>query len=72
MNCLLCRRKAERDTLCRYHRNARDELKKGYRRWRHAYSAMSWEEYLNRIKRLDSTGQWVKEVAGLMEHQDND
>ncbi len=72
MSCLLCRRRAERDALCRYHLDARDELKKGYRRWRDAYTGMSWREYLDRIKRLDATGLWVKEVADLMERQDND
>lgn len=72
MRCRLCRREAERDALCRYHSDARDELKRGYQRWRDAYSGMSWKEYLNTIKRLDGTGQWVKEVVDLMEQQDID
>jgi hypothetical protein len=72
VGCRLCRRKAEIDSLCRYHFDARDELKKGYERWRDAYSSMSWREYLDRIKRLDGTGQWVKEVADLMEREDID
>lgn len=69
MNCQLCRRKAESYGLCRYHVAARDELKKGYERWREAYSGMSWKEYLNRVKRLDTTGHWVREVASLMERE---
>jgi len=33
---------------------------------------MSWKEYLNMVKGLEGTGQWVKEVVELMEQQDND
>lgn len=72
MECRLCRRRVERDGLCRYHLDARDELKKGYERWTDAYSSMSWKEYLDRMKRLNVTGQWVKEVIDLIEREDID
>jgi hypothetical protein len=28
---------------------------------------MSWEDYLNRVKTAEGTGQWVKEVITLEE-----
>jgi DNA topoisomerase I len=68
MQCKLCRREAERDDeLCRYHSAARAELKKSYQVWKQAYSGVSWREYLNRVKTLDDTGQWIKEVITLEE-----
>jgi hypothetical protein len=68
MQCKLCRREAEKEGyLCRYHSAARDELKRAHGAWQEAYSGVSWREYLNRVKALDETGQWIKEVISLEE-----
>ena len=44
-----------------------DNLKRGYKAWDEAYSGISWGEYLNRVKTLADTGQWITEVIGLEE-----
>jgi len=68
MKCKLCRREAKaRGELCRYHSDARDALKRAHEAWEQAYSGMSWRDYLNRVKALDETGQWIKEVITLEE-----
>jgi len=72
MPCILCQREVEKgDTLCRYHSAAREALKRGYEAWNAAHSGLSWREYLNRVKALDETGQWIKEVISLEETRDH-
>jgi hypothetical protein len=44
-----------------------DNLKRGYKAWNEAYSEITWREYLNRVKTLGDTGQWIKEVIKLEE-----
>jgi hypothetical protein len=71
MQCKLCRRETEKGggggELCRYHSAARDALKRGYESWKEAYPGLAWRDYLNRVKALESTGQWIKEVVTLEE-----
>jgi hypothetical protein len=68
MQCKVCKREAETSHgLCRHHSEARDALKSGYKRWQEAYSDISWGEYLNRVKALDETGRWIKEVISVEE-----
>lgn len=68
MQCRLCGREAEKNSdLCRYHSAARDALKRGFSAWREAYSGITWRDYLNKVKVLDETGQWIKEVIALEE-----
>ena len=68
MQCKLCRREVKTDgELCRYHSAAGDALKRAHEGWEQAYSGLSWREYLNRVKALDETGQWIKEVITLEE-----
>jgi hypothetical protein len=70
MQCKLCRRETEEEEgggLCRYHSTARDALKRGYEAWKEAYPGLAWRDYLNRVKALESTGQWIKEVVTLEE-----
>jgi hypothetical protein len=72
MQCRLCRREVEKaGSFCLYHAAARDALKRGHVAWNEAYSGLSWREYLNRVKALDATGQWIKEVIGLEEASDH-
>jgi hypothetical protein len=78
MRCKLCRRWAAEDGggggsgLCRYHSAARDALKRAYEAWREAYSGLSWRDYLNRVKALEQTGQWTREVVALEEEARTD
>jgi hypothetical protein len=44
-------------------------LKKGYGAWNEAYSGMSWGEYLQRVKAIENTGQWVIEVIEMEERE---
>jgi hypothetical protein len=44
-------------------------LKKAYAVWRDAYSEVPWKAYLQRVKAIENTGQWVKEVI-VMEESD--
>jgi len=70
MQCRLCGREAssfESEALCRYHRRAMDTLKQGYKTWSSAYSGISWTEYLNIVKTLEDTGQWIREVIVMEE-----
>jgi hypothetical protein len=59
----------ENSELCGYHKTARDALKKGYGTWKEAYSEMLWDEYLQRVKAIENTGQWVREVIEMEEHE---
>lgn len=68
MQCNLCRRETEKNSdLCRYHSAARDALNRGFLAWKEAYSAITWRDYLNKVKVLDETGQWIREVITLEE-----
>ena len=65
--CSLCKREcAPSSTLCKYHLEAKMELESGHRQWSEAYGAMTWKEYLQRIQKSSETGQWAKEVAGML------
>jgi hypothetical protein len=64
--CKICRREAKKgEELCAYHSEARMALKDGYAKWNEAYSGISWRDYLNRVKTIEGTGQWVKDVITL-------
>jgi len=68
MQCKLCRRESKKDEeLCRYHSEARDALKRAHGSWEEAYSGIAWRDFLNKVKALDETGQWTKEVITLEE-----
>ncbi|OYT37668.1 MAG: DNA topoisomerase I [Desulfurococcales archaeon ex4484_58] len=60
--CRLCSREEWKNNLCIYHYRAYEELKNKYSEWRKR-EGISWEEYLKNLKKLRSTGRWVKEVV---------
>ncbi len=64
--CRICNREAYREGLCRYHYEALEKIKKTYEEWERR-EEISWDEYIKAIKKLKSTGKWVKEVlqAGI-------
>ena len=65
MKCALCERQAV-DELCRYHAQARDDVRSTFSYWKEAYGGLEWDDYLDRIKRNPRTGQWAKEAAGFL------
>ena len=69
MQCELCRReiRAKSGSLCRYHQEALESLRAGYEAWNAAYSGIAWEVYLDKVKTLQDTGEWIKEVIVLEE-----
>lgn len=52
--------------LCRYHLEAEEGVVSAYSYWKEAYGSLNWAEYLDRIKRDPRTGQWAKEVTGIL------
>lgn len=65
MKCALCERRSD-EGFCQYHKAAREGVEAAYAYWKEAYGTLSWMEYLDRIKRDPRTGQWAKEVAGIL------
>jgi hypothetical protein len=66
-SCLLCKReRARSSTLCENHLAAKRNIESGYRQWKEAYGAVAWKQYLQEIGRNPETGEWAKEVAGLL------
>ena len=73
MKCRLCQREAkETSGFCGRHLVAEEMLRDNYEKWRSAYGALSWEEYLDRVKQLKGTGRWVKEVIEFEKREDDD
>jgi hypothetical protein len=50
---------------------AYSNLVTGYGNWRNAYGSLSKKEFLERLRRNDSTGKWVREVIqAILSHED--
>ena len=64
--CKLCSREAWRENLCKYHFRAMESVRKVFKEWR-VREGVSWSEYIRRIRRLRSTGKWVREVVENIE-----
>lgn len=61
--CTICGRIALKEsTICRYHKEALDNLQSSYKHWQEA-SGVSWEEYIEKLCQIEETGRWVFEVA---------
>ncbi len=71
VKCKLCSREAVSD-LCRYREGAKRRVDAGYRTWVKAYGEIEWEDYLDKVKRNEQTGQWAKEIAEMLEGLHND
>jgi len=59
--CLICGREAWRNNLCKYHYRALENLVKNYEVWR-SRENVDWKEYINALKSLKITGEWVRDV----------
>jgi hypothetical protein len=61
--CAACHRKALSDgKYCLHHKQALDSMTNHYRAWVDAYGGISWQEFLNKLLKMQETGSWVKEV----------
>ncbi len=58
--------------MCVRHLKARELLGIRYDAWREAYSDLAWEEYLDRVKQLKGTGDWVKEAIEFERKEKDD
>lgn len=61
--CLIlnCRREAHMSGLCKYHYEAREILRNTFKEWAHR-KKVTYEEYINKLLKLKTTGEYVKEV----------
>ena len=69
--CKICGRDSAQSDLCEYHNTAHSNLEKGFEIWREAIEGLTWEEYIDRIQSLESTGRWVREIVESIKSQDN-
>ncbi|MEO9363033.1 MAG: hypothetical protein ABI348_03945 [Nitrososphaera sp.] len=63
--CAACARESDGSgskKYCSYHTRALEQLKSHYDSWVEAYGDISWQDYLQRLHKMEETGQWVKEV----------
>jgi hypothetical protein len=69
MTCELCgRTTAEGEDLCQYHALALKNLREGYDQWSNALE-IGWDEYLEQVYDLDSSGLWVREVIEYLKSE---
>jgi len=67
--CPICGREStDGDSLCRYHRTAREHLEKTFAEWKKAQE-VTWEQYLDELYASETTGAWVKEIVGHIKSQ---
>jgi hypothetical protein len=66
MKCNVCGREGEAE-LCRNHLAAKGRLLAAYPLWVEGYGGMSWERYLDNVKRNVQTGRWAKETAEFLQ-----
>jgi DNA topoisomerase-1 len=59
--CAICNREEFSNGLCTYHYKANEQIDEVYEEWKER-EGVSFNEYLERIKKLKSTGKWVVEV----------
>ncbi len=65
--CMLCNREVYRNKLCRYHYMALERVREAYSEWK-VREGVSWNSYLRELVKLRSTGKWVREVIGVIDH----
>ena len=61
MECLACGKQAQ-ERYCKYHEKAFQGLQAHHEAWMRAYGDISWEAFLEKLERMQETGQWVRDV----------
>ncbi|QOR95175.1 DNA topoisomerase I [Thermosphaera chiliense] len=59
--CAICNREEFSNGFCTYHYKAMEQINSVYEEWREK-EGISFKDYLEKIKKLKSTGKWVVEV----------
>jgi len=62
LRCKICDKEAIRNTYCKSHHKAYENIIKEYEVWKKALE-IPWKEYLSEIAKNQLTGEWAKEVA---------
>lgn len=65
--CILCNREVYNRNLCKYHYLAFEEIKKQYLVWKNR-ERVDYKQYISILKRLNSTGRWIKEVLNILDN----
>jgi hypothetical protein len=60
--CAACHRQASSGRYCIHHSRALESLSSHYSAWVDAYGGISWQDFLNKLSKMQETGSWVKEV----------
>jgi hypothetical protein len=69
-SCRLCRREcAPSSDFCAYHLVAKGNIESGYRQWAEGYGAITWKEYLLKLRDNPETGEWAKGMAELLSNE---
>ena len=65
--CAICTRIAvggiKQGRYCVYHSQAYEGLLAHYKTWISAYGELPWQQYLERIVKMNETGEWIKDIA---------
>lgn len=68
--CHICGRNLSSDHFCEYHETAYANLRSAFERWKSS-AGVTWNEYLDQVSQLESTGRWVIEVIEYLKTQDD-
>lgn len=63
--CAACHRQTSSGEYCLHHNQALESLTGHYKAWVDAYGGISWQDFLNKLSRMQETGSWVKEVIEI-------
>jgi hypothetical protein len=61
--CAACHRNAlANNRYCIHHAQALQSMTDHYKAWVEAYGRISWDDFLNKLLKMQETGSWIKEV----------
>lgn len=66
MRCKACNKEANEKGFCVYHHGAYLKVMEAYKMWKRAYGELTWEDFLDRLEKNEYTGQWVRDILGIM------
>ncbi len=67
--CHICGRDLSSEEFCEYHETAYTNLRLAFERWKSS-AGLTWNEYLDQVSKLETTGRWVIEVIEYIKIQD--
>ena len=68
--CHICGRNLSGERFCEYHETAYANLQSAFEKWKTAVE-LTWSEYLDQVKQLETTGLWIVEVIDYIKSQDD-